>query len=64
VVTFPAQALDNDDEVVRLVAPGGWVVDETPPRSDAANDARTWQRSPEATDAWTFATGTPNGPNA
>lgn len=64
IVTFTGgQALDNADEVVELVDALGRWRDRTPVRSDAADDARTWQRSPDAGAAWVFATGTPDAPN-
>lgn len=63
-VVLPGQFLDNEDEAVRLLQPGGVVADETPPRSDTANDERSWQRVPDGSDAWVFAVATPGAPNA
>jgi hypothetical protein len=59
VVTFTdGQFLDNEDELVEVKDAFGRLRDATPALTDAADDARTWQRDGEA---WTFAPGTPNG---
>lgn len=63
VVQFPAQFLDNADEIVVLESPRGWEVDRTPPLSDDANDGFTWQRTPDGADAWIFKPGTKNAVN-
>lgn len=64
VVTFAAgQFLDNKNESVELRDAFGALRDATSPRVDHANDARTWQRSPDGSDAWAFASGTPDAPN-
>ena len=51
VVTFGGQCLDNDDESVILSDGSGIVVDQTPAKTDS-NDARSWQRVPDAGDNW------------
>jgi hypothetical protein len=51
VVTFGGQCLDNDDESVILGDGSGILVDQTPVKSDS-NDARSWQRVPDAGSSW------------
>ena len=63
VVTFPAQFLDNADEVVLLQAADGVEYARTPTLSDGANDSRTNQLAPETSATWVFQTGTPGAPN-
>lgn len=58
IVAFADPFLDNVDETIVLQAPRGWIVDRTPPLTDAANDARSWQRAPDGAEAWAFATAT------
>ncbi|MDQ3902614.1 MAG: lamin tail domain-containing protein [Thermoproteota archaeon] len=41
------QWLDNDGEVVKLMDDSGMLIDSAGPFSDAANDDKTWQRSPD-----------------
>lgn len=65
VVAFSeGQALDNADESVVLRDAFGQVRDETPSLSDAADDGRTWQRSPDGSSAWAFKPGSLDEPNA
>lgn len=64
LVEFSAQFLDNEDEEVSLYGPHGWEVDRSPVLSDTANDARSWQRVPDASDAWDFGPSTAGLPNA
>jgi beta-lactamase superfamily II metal-dependent hydrolase len=49
------QWLDNENEAVVLKDSTGAEVDRAGPLSDTANDARTWQRSPDGSDNWVFA---------
>jgi beta-lactamase superfamily II metal-dependent hydrolase len=55
VYSISQQWLDNENEAVVLKDSTGAEVDRTGPLSDAANDPRTWQRSPDGSDNWVFA---------
>ncbi len=62
VHVFSSLWLRNRDEVVKLIAPGGAVVDETPSLSDEYDDGRTWQRIKDGYDTdsrsdWVFRDG-------
>ena len=57
------QFLDNVDEVVELRDDAGRLRDATPAASDSVNDSRSWQRSPDGSDAWSFALATPGATN-
>lgn len=64
VVAFTqGQTLDNADEVVELRDAFGRLRDATPPLSDGANEGTTWQRAPDAADAWTLRAATPAASN-
>lgn len=58
VATFPARAIDNEDEIVALVAPDGVEYARTPALTDTADDTRTNQLDVMG-GAWAFAIGTP-----
>jgi hypothetical protein len=44
------QTLPLSNVTIRLVDPDGYIRDTTPPLSDDADDARTWQRYPDGYD--------------
>jgi hypothetical protein len=58
VVTFQTQFLDNENESLVLINTLGEQVDHTPIKSDAADDARSWQRYPDGSENWIFAPST------
>lgn len=53
----------SSGEKVILKDPSGETVDSTPAKKDSSNDNRTWQRVSDGSTDWTFAEGTPDGPN-
>lgn len=64
VVEIPsAHSLADEDETLALYAAFGYLSDRTPALTDAADDGRSWQRSPEGSEVWAFATATPGKQN-
>ena len=53
VFVYPRIALRNAEaNVIRLIDPAGWIVDESSPLLDKDNDDSTWQRFPDGGDPW------------
>ena len=53
VFVYPRIALINAmSNVIRLIDPTGWLVDETSPLLDANDSDGTWQRFPDGGDPW------------
>jgi len=60
---FPGDFIDSQTDSLVLLNAQGQLVDQTPTKSDTAHGSATWQRSPDGSDSWVFATSTPNTMN-
>jgi hypothetical protein len=60
---FPGDFIDSQTDSLVLLNAQGQLVDQTPTKSDTVHDSGTWQRSPDGSDSWVFATSTPNTMN-
>lgn len=62
--SYVSEWLDNAKESIILVNASSWsVIDMFPSRADLEDDASTWQRYPDGTDAWVFEESTPGYPD-
>jgi hypothetical protein len=53
VFVYPRIALRNaESNIIRLIDPAGWIVDETSPLLDKDDSDSTWQRFPDGGDPW------------